>query len=110
MGAKGPSGPYLVMELLEGHSLRTLLDDAGQIPLELTINIALQVCECLAEAHAHGQKVGCADHHRDGGQLQRVEDQPADRAIGGEAAQRQRGKHHTVHVIAGRLKVQPAPH
>lgn len=43
--------PYLVMELLEGQSLRDLLDDAGQLPLELTVNIALQVCECLAEAH-----------------------------------------------------------
>jgi serine/threonine-protein kinase len=43
--------PYLVMELLEGQSLRDLLDEAGQLPLELTVNIALQVCECLAEAH-----------------------------------------------------------
>ncbi len=43
--------PYLVMELLEGQSLRDLLDEAGQLPLEMTVNIALQVCECLAEAH-----------------------------------------------------------
>ena len=43
--------PYLVMELLEGQSLRELLDEAGQLPLDLTVNIALQVCECLAEAH-----------------------------------------------------------
>ncbi|MFO0589577.1 MAG: protein kinase [Polyangiaceae bacterium] len=43
--------PYLVMELLEGQSLRELLDEAGQLPLELTVNIALQVCDCLAEAH-----------------------------------------------------------
>jgi serine/threonine-protein kinase len=48
------AGPYLVMELLEGQSLRALLDDAGQLPVELTVNIALQVCECLAEAHASG--------------------------------------------------------
>jgi eukaryotic-like serine/threonine-protein kinase len=54
MGTNGPAGPYLVMELLEGQSLRELLDEAGQLPLELTVNIALQVCECLTEAHGHG--------------------------------------------------------
>lgn len=48
-GARG--APYLVMELLEGQSLRELLEEAGQLPLEMTVNIALQVCECLAEAH-----------------------------------------------------------
>src|SRR5262245_40256545 len=51
LGTAGAAGPYLVMELLEGQSLRALLDDAGQLPLELTVNMALQVCECLAEAH-----------------------------------------------------------
>src|SRR5262245_52681294 len=48
------AGHYMVMELLEGQSLRSLLDEAGQLPVELTVNIALQVCECLAEAHGHG--------------------------------------------------------
>jgi serine/threonine-protein kinase len=47
-------GPYMVMELLEGQSLRGLLDEAGQLPLELTVNIAMQVCECLHEAHGLG--------------------------------------------------------
>ena len=50
----GPTGAYMVMELLDGQSLRALLDEAGQLPLELTVNIALQVCECLHEAHALG--------------------------------------------------------
>jgi serine/threonine-protein kinase len=54
MGINPGAGPYIVMDLLEGQSLRSLLDDTGQLPLELTINIALQVCECLAEAHQHG--------------------------------------------------------
>jgi serine/threonine-protein kinase len=44
----------MVMELLEGQNLRGLLDDAGQLPLELTVNIAMQVCECLHEAHGLG--------------------------------------------------------
>lgn len=54
MGTSPTDGPYLVMELLAGQSLRELLHDAGQLPLEMTINIALQVGECLAEAHAAG--------------------------------------------------------
>ena len=54
MEAGGPTGAYMVMELLDGQSLRALLDDAGQLPLELTVNIAMQVCECLHEAHALG--------------------------------------------------------
>ncbi|MRG91609.1 serine/threonine-protein kinase [Polyangium spumosum] len=54
MGMSPSEGPYLVMELLAGQSLRELLHDAGQLPLELTVNVALQVGECLAEAHTHG--------------------------------------------------------
>ncbi len=54
MGSTAPFGAYLVMELLEGQSLRALLEDAGQLPLELTVGLGLQVCECLHEAHALG--------------------------------------------------------
>ena len=54
MEPSGTHGPYMVMELLEGQSLRALLDDAGQLPLELTMNLALQICECLTEAHKLG--------------------------------------------------------
>jgi eukaryotic-like serine/threonine-protein kinase len=54
VGTTATEGPYLVMELLSGQSLRDLLLDAGQLPLELTVNVALQVGECLAEAHAVG--------------------------------------------------------
>ncbi|MDI1483245.1 serine/threonine protein kinase [Polyangium sp. y55x31] len=54
MGMSPTEGPYLVMELLAGQSLRELLHEAGQLPLELTVNVALQVGECLAEAHTHG--------------------------------------------------------
>jgi serine/threonine protein kinase len=54
MGRAADVGSYIVMELLEGTNLRTLLDDAGQLPIELASSIALQVCECLDEAHAGG--------------------------------------------------------
>ena len=60
MGTSGPRGPYLVMELLDGQSLRDLLDEAGQLPLEITINIALQVCECLTEVY---HKLGRVESH-----------------------------------------------
>ena len=54
MGKNPTFGAYVVMELLEGESLRGLLDASGQLPLDLTCDIAIQVCECLAEAHSHG--------------------------------------------------------
>ena len=54
MGMSPTDGPYLVMELLSGQNLRELLQDAGQLPLELMMNVAMQVGECLAEAHAVG--------------------------------------------------------
>lgn len=47
-------GPYLVMELLEGESLRARLEQGSQLPLGLAMNLAMQVCECLAEAHERG--------------------------------------------------------
>lgn len=54
MGRSAEVGAYIVMELLEGTSLRALIDEVGQLPLDLVANVALQVCECLDEAHAAG--------------------------------------------------------
>ena len=54
MGRSPDVGAYIVMELLEGTSLRALIDEVGQLPLDLVANVALQVCECLDEAHAAG--------------------------------------------------------
>ena len=45
--------PYLVMELLEGESLRERLT-AGPLPLPLLIDFAMQICDALAVAHAKG--------------------------------------------------------
>ena len=63
---------YLVMELLEGHSLEVEL--AGGVPLgvERALAIALPVCEALAEAHRSGivhrdVKPGNIFLHRAGG-------------------------------------------
>jgi ligand-binding sensor domain-containing protein len=45
---------YLVMELLEGHSLADELHEAGKISVRRCIEILLPVCNVLAEAHRAG--------------------------------------------------------
>jgi len=45
---------FLVMEYLDGQSLRDILQLQGALPLKETIEIALQLCDALAYAHAHG--------------------------------------------------------
>ena len=48
--------PYIVMELLEGQTLREALEDAApaQLPLRKTIDYAIQTANALAVAHANG--------------------------------------------------------
>jgi serine/threonine-protein kinase len=46
---------YIVMERLEGVDLRRKLKQSGgSLPLQLALNYTLQICEGIAEAHAHG--------------------------------------------------------
>jgi CheY-like chemotaxis protein len=45
---------YLVMELLEGHSLRDELQQYGALPVGRVIEIALPVCRVLAAVHERG--------------------------------------------------------
>src|SRR5437762_9318767 len=45
--------PYLVSELLEGETLRTLLD-GGVLPQRKTIDYGVQIAQGLAAAHAKG--------------------------------------------------------
>jgi len=48
-----PSGsPYIVMEYLVGHDLRSLVDKRGPMSVEGAVAVALQACEALAEAHS----------------------------------------------------------
>jgi serine/threonine protein kinase len=57
---KLPSGvPFMVMELLRGEDLRRALKRYRYLPIELSVDIALQICEALATAHA------CQVVHRD---------------------------------------------
>src|ERR1700730_3385477 len=54
-------GNYLVVEYIEGRTLRALLDEYAPhgLPIEMAMGIALQICEALAYAHEHGV------YHRD---------------------------------------------
>jgi serine/threonine protein kinase len=45
---------YIAMELLEGCELQNLLKDGQRMPVEQTLNIAIQVSTGLAYAHEHG--------------------------------------------------------
>ena len=45
--------PYIVMQYVEGHSLRHIIKQ-GKLSLEQAINLAIQICEGLREAHELG--------------------------------------------------------
>jgi eukaryotic-like serine/threonine-protein kinase len=45
--------PFIVMEFLEGQTLSQLLK-SGPVPLSQALNIAIEICEALAEAHSKG--------------------------------------------------------
>jgi serine/threonine-protein kinase len=50
-----PDGvPFIVMEHLNGKDLCQLLHEQGQLPVRLTVEYVMQVCEALATAHATG--------------------------------------------------------
>jgi serine/threonine-protein kinase len=53
-GAMDNGQPYLAMELVEGESLRSLLDRRGRLSWEATVDIAEKVCEALDFAHQAG--------------------------------------------------------
>lgn len=48
-----PSGPYLIMELLQGEPLSQRLDD-GPLPIGEAVRIAREVGQALVQAHAAG--------------------------------------------------------
>lgn len=51
---EGGHGIYIVMEFLEGSSLRTLLKQHRALPVERVLHIARQICAALSEAHENG--------------------------------------------------------
>ena len=46
--------PFIAMELLEGETLSRVLEERKKLPLVEAIDIAIQICEGLADAHANG--------------------------------------------------------
>ena len=48
------TGPFLVLEYLEGVDLARVLEAQGPLPLPLAVDYALQLCEGLGVAHAGG--------------------------------------------------------
>jgi serine/threonine-protein kinase len=46
--------PYLVMEFLDGQTLAQRIEAEGQLPVDETIDIFIQICDALAYAHAMG--------------------------------------------------------
>jgi serine/threonine-protein kinase len=54
VGRSASNVPYMVMEYLEGHDLGQLLEDRGSIGMPWAIELTVQACEALAEAHSIG--------------------------------------------------------
>jgi eukaryotic-like serine/threonine-protein kinase len=54
VGRSATNVPYIVMEYLEGHDLGELLDERGSLSLPWAVELTLQACEALAEAHSIG--------------------------------------------------------
>jgi eukaryotic-like serine/threonine-protein kinase len=50
-----PNGlPYIVMEYLDGYDLERLVRERGPLSVPLSIDLLLQACEAISEAHALG--------------------------------------------------------
>ena len=46
--------PYLVMEYVEGRTLKDLISKSGALPVRTAIGITCQILDALSAAHAHG--------------------------------------------------------
>ncbi|WP_438022623.1 serine/threonine-protein kinase [Sorangium sp. So ce233] len=54
VGTLENGAPYMVMDHLEGKDLAAVLAESGPLAVPVAIELVLQVCEALAEAHAQG--------------------------------------------------------
>jgi eukaryotic-like serine/threonine-protein kinase len=54
VGQLNEDTPYIVMEYLEGRDLSTVMKSNGPMPIPMACDVAMQVAEALASAHAAG--------------------------------------------------------
>jgi len=54
VGKLESGAPYMVMEYLEGRDLEDLVRESGGLAVEQAIDLLLQACEAIAEAHGLG--------------------------------------------------------
>jgi serine/threonine-protein kinase len=54
VGTLESGAPYLVMEYLDGSDLAAMVRERGPLPVELAVELVLQACEALADAHSIG--------------------------------------------------------
>ncbi|WP_437874748.1 serine/threonine-protein kinase [Sorangium sp. So ce513] len=54
VGTLESGAPYMVMDHLDGRDLAAVLAESGPLQVPVAIELVLQVCEALAEAHAQG--------------------------------------------------------
>lgn len=48
------STPFMVMEMLEGRDMQRMVSEQGPMDVELAVELTVQACEALAEAHGRG--------------------------------------------------------
>jgi serine/threonine protein kinase len=53
-GALPEGGSYIIMELIDGQTLREYMNTTGALPISEAVQIALQVCDGIDAAHANG--------------------------------------------------------
>jgi serine/threonine-protein kinase len=54
VGKLEDGAPYIVMELMEGRDLANVLDERRTLPVAEAVDLLLQACEGVADAHASG--------------------------------------------------------
>jgi len=54
VGKLESGAPYMVMEFLDGEDLGHVLEERGALPIDAAVQLVLQACEAVAEAHAAG--------------------------------------------------------
>jgi serine/threonine-protein kinase len=45
---------YMVIEWVEGRLLRSILNEAGRLPIDRAVNLTLRICDALDYMHKHG--------------------------------------------------------